>query len=78
MLIKAKDDLIREDDVHDTIPEGDWVLLEQQGKVNWRPRKTYMDEEYIGENPESIVFYSDVKECIELFEISSPTWDYVV
>jgi len=28
MLIKAKDDLIREDDVHDTIPEGDWVLLE--------------------------------------------------
>jgi len=46
--------------------------------VNWRPRKTYMDEEYIGENPESIVFYSDVKECIELFEISSPTWDYVV
>ena len=37
--------------------------------VNWRPRKTYIDSEYINLNPESIVFYSDVKDIIELMDV---------
>ena len=37
--------------------------------MNWRPRKTNLDPDYIDVNSESVVFYSDFKELVELFEV---------
>lgn len=48
----------------------EWTLNERKRFMNWRPRKTYMDEKFIENNPESIVFYSDVKEIVELVKIN--------
>ena len=48
ILVRAKDDFIKEQ--HSS--GGD--------DVNWRPRKTYLDGDYIDDNPESIVFYNDI------------------
>jgi hypothetical protein len=49
ILVRAKDDFIKEQ--HSGGGDDD---------VNWRPRKTYLDGDYIDENPESIVFYNDI------------------
>ena len=45
------------------------MLKESLG--NWRPRKTWMDAEYIEGNPESIVFFSDVREVVDLIDVDN-------
>ncbi|TNV84993.1 hypothetical protein FGO68_gene7792 [Halteria grandinella] len=76
MLVKAKDELLREE----VIPEQDvelegfigWYKIERDTLVNWRPRKTQYDSEFIDVNPESIVFYSDAKDVVEMIKVIMP------
>jgi hypothetical protein len=71
MLVKAKDDFVREGSVEGGMGEGveAWVVEESLG--GWRPRKTWMDAEYIGGDPESIVFFADVREVVELIDVDN-------
>ena len=71
MLVKAKDDFLREGPEEGVQGDGmeAWVVNESLG--NWRPRKTWMDAEYIEKNPESIVFFTDVREVVDLIDIDN-------
>ena len=71
MLVKAKDDFLTEGSEHGMQGDGieAWVLKESLG--NWMPRKTWMDSEYIYENPESIVFFTDVSEVVDLIDFDN-------
>ncbi|CDW77845.1 UNKNOWN [Stylonychia lemnae] len=46
-----------------------WIQNEKLQYFSLRPRKTYLDEDFIQINPESIVFYDDVKEIIDMIDI---------
>ena len=74
IMVRAKDDFIREESSSsEELSEGrgmeGWVVTESVG--NWRPRKTWVDSQYIERNPESIVFFSDVREVVEVVDIES-------
>jgi hypothetical protein len=71
MLVKAKDDFLAEGSEDGMECDGieAWVLKESLG--NWRPRKTWMDADYIEGNPESIVFFSDVREVVDLIDVDN-------
>ncbi len=47
-----------------------WLYLERDILVNWRPRKTNLDSFYLDLNPESIVFFSDIKDVVELIDVT--------
>jgi hypothetical protein len=71
MLVRAKDDFVREGSEEGVKGEGveAWVVEESLG--GWRPRKTWMDSEYICGDPESIVFFADVREVVELIDVDN-------
>jgi hypothetical protein len=74
ILVRAKEDFVRETfnpQFQDQSTLRGWLENERGQVDNWRPRKTYLDPEFIDMNPESIVFFSDIKEVVGLIDIEN-------
>lgn len=71
ILVKAKNDFLMEKpfEIDSGTPGTLKQWLSKERSVNWRPRKTAIDPEYIDMNPESVVFYSDLP--FALFEVET-------
>jgi len=75
ILVRAKDDFLIDESPEIELATSQvlaqWLAKEKSSYVNWRPRRTSIDPDYIDANPESVVFFSDIKEAVSLFEVTT-------